>query len=167
MTPTRRHPVSKSVIIFRTKPSGFIFYFNIQMSTRFTVSAVDGRAYATPLVDTISIRAIERRFCVKLVDSGVRKHQHMLKKDRNYPVFAVVLFEFDLTRTRVQCNHTTISWRMECTERLVSLRSNAEEDSRSNEGETLLCTNQTLIHRRIGRELVRGHIRCWKINLHV
>ena len=85
LTPTRRHPVSKSVIIFRTKPSGFIFYFNIQMSTRFTVSAVDGRAYATPLVDTISIRAIERRFCVKLVDSGVRQHQHMLKKDRNYP----------------------------------------------------------------------------------
>ena len=137
------------------------------MTTRFTVSVVGRRAYTTPMVDTISLRAIDRRFCVKLVDSGVRQHQHMLKKDRNYPVFAVVLFEFDLTRTRVQCNHTTISWRMECTERLVSLRSNAEEDSRSNEGETLLCMNQTLIHRRIGCELVRGHIRCWKINLHV
>ena len=100
------------------------------MSTRFTVSVVDRRAYATPLVDTMSMRAIERRFCVKLVDSGVRQHQHMLKKDRNYPVFAVVLFEFDLTMTRVQCNHTTINWRMVCTEGLVSLRLNAEEDSR-------------------------------------
>ena len=79
------------------QPSGFIFYFNIQMSTRFTVSTVDGRAYATPLVDTITIRAIERRFFAKLVDSGVRQHQHMLKNDRNYPVFAVVLFEFDLS----------------------------------------------------------------------
>ena len=137
------------------------------MSSRFTVSAVDGRAYATPLVDTISMRAIERRFCVKLVDSGVRKQQHMLKNDRKYPALAVVLFQFDLTRTRVQCCHTTVSWRRACTDGLVSLRSNAEEDSRSNEGETVLWVNRTLIHRRIGRELVRGHIRCWKINLHV
>ena len=53
------------------------------------------------------------------------------------------------------------------TKRLVSMRLNAKEDLRSNEGKTLLCMNQTLIHRRIGRELVRGHIRCWKINLHV
>ena len=82
------------------------------MTTRFTVSVVDRRAYATPLVDTVSIRAIERRFCVKLVDSGVRQHRHMQKIDWKNPVFAVVLFEFNLTRARVQCSHTIINWKM-------------------------------------------------------
>ena len=51
------------------------------MTTRFTVSVVGRRAYTTPMVDTISLRAINRRFCVKLVDSNVRKHRRMVKND--------------------------------------------------------------------------------------
>ena len=59
------------------------------MSTRFTVSVVNKRAYATPLVDIISIQAIEQRFGMKLVDLDVGQNQ---KNDWKNPVFAVVLF---------------------------------------------------------------------------